>query len=572
MPWADLTTSWVDAYSQIISIINKDTEETQYNSFILDNHTAQSLSICVSQTEILKDSVFSSYHIDKIPQEDLIHLRAIVLIRPTPENLTLLRGELTNPKFKDYFIFFTNRVPGEEYLERLAHADTKELVRYVGEVYIDFMPVNDTLFDLAVHQKKLKYDGDDLKDIAERLSSVLIAQGRRPVIHYIDACEQTKRLAVRLDSIFQSLKLPDSVTLRPCNLVLVDRAEDPLTPLTVNWTFQALVHEVCTVSAGRAMNVAKEGEPVEAVPFAWTMDEYAKLAFQDYGEASRMIGQMCRTKIDNRQSVMQLQGADLSAYRNFIDKMPETLRYETAVDNYFKVHGALNPAFKKKSMYEWSRWQQDVLTGAMKAGSATASFIAKLNPATEDNLEMALKAAALFAVKFQKGESEPPLKDVTKLMRELCNSGVSIRELDFISKAFNYGQNKNRFLTGGKNSQPVYPPGMVDNELMKAPPLLTKLMQALARHQQGDVQWIRGKGGAGFFQTIRDEDTVDGDACIFILGGVTFAEAATARLFNRQLGSRLMIGGNVVHNTDSFCAALSQLPNSEAVHVGELLG
>ena len=39
-----------------------------------------------------------------------MHLKAVYFIRPNKENLNKLKGEIANPNFKEYHLFFTNEI------------------------------------------------------------------------------------------------------------------------------------------------------------------------------------------------------------------------------------------------------------------------------------------------------------------------------------------------------------------------------------------------------------------------------------------------------------------------------
>lgn len=58
-----------------------------------------------SQSEILQKEVYLFERIDiQNPGEGLKHLKCIVFLRPTPENISLLSRELRYPKYGVYFI------------------------------------------------------------------------------------------------------------------------------------------------------------------------------------------------------------------------------------------------------------------------------------------------------------------------------------------------------------------------------------------------------------------------------------------------------------------------------------
>ena len=46
------------------------------------------------------------------PRDDSVaHVKAVCLLRPTPENIRALKQHLAEPRFLEYHLFFTNMVP-----------------------------------------------------------------------------------------------------------------------------------------------------------------------------------------------------------------------------------------------------------------------------------------------------------------------------------------------------------------------------------------------------------------------------------------------------------------------------
>jgi len=56
--------------------------------------------------------------------------QAVILVRPTAENISILVAHLKAPRFCEYHLFFSNVLPGD-YLRRLADADTSFVVKQV---------------------------------------------------------------------------------------------------------------------------------------------------------------------------------------------------------------------------------------------------------------------------------------------------------------------------------------------------------------------------------------------------------------------------------------------------------
>lgn len=85
-----------------------------YVNFILFVSFQTSIvSMVFSQSEILQKEVYLFERIDSHSKWDnMKHMKCIVFIRPTPENISLLLRELRYPKYGVYFIcMYTNCLP-----------------------------------------------------------------------------------------------------------------------------------------------------------------------------------------------------------------------------------------------------------------------------------------------------------------------------------------------------------------------------------------------------------------------------------------------------------------------------
>lgn len=64
------------------------------------------MSVVYSQSDLLKKEVFLVELIDSISKskESMSHLKAVYFLRPTSDNIQLLRRQLANPRFGEYHL------------------------------------------------------------------------------------------------------------------------------------------------------------------------------------------------------------------------------------------------------------------------------------------------------------------------------------------------------------------------------------------------------------------------------------------------------------------------------------
>ena len=79
-----------------------------------------------TQTDIIQKQVYLVEELGAAVHERMLHLKAIVFVRPTQANIRALEKELANPTYGEYHIFFSNVLP-RTLLESVARADKKEV-------------------------------------------------------------------------------------------------------------------------------------------------------------------------------------------------------------------------------------------------------------------------------------------------------------------------------------------------------------------------------------------------------------------------------------------------------------
>ena len=221
------------------------------------------VSLVESQTAIQQREVFLVQRLDKSapPREPMPYMKCIVFARPTAENIMHLHRELEDPKYSEYHIFFTN-VCRPTFLEELAEADEFSLVRQVQEIFADFFAFNVDLFSLEEPTRYMISEREIVLSVGVKdrcvdgLVALQLALRKRATVRYTAASVDTMRLgelvASRMDSEGSGLfdfhrGGPD----RNCVLLILDRRDDPVTPLLNQWTYQAMVHELVGIDRNR---------------------------------------------------------------------------------------------------------------------------------------------------------------------------------------------------------------------------------------------------------------------------------------------------------------------------------
>ena len=159
-------------------------------------------------------------------------------------------------------------------LERLAEADDHEVVKSIVEYFADFLVVNPDLCCLPLSSRIWSaspdmWNQDSLTRTVEGTLAMLLSLKKKPLIRYEKNSLLCKKLATEVryamtqeEQLFDFRK-PDT----PPILLLVDRRDDPVTPLLTQWTYQAMVHELLGIDNGRVnLSDVPEVRPEFKVP------------------------------------------------------------------------------------------------------------------------------------------------------------------------------------------------------------------------------------------------------------------------------------------------------------------
>lgn len=187
-----------------------------------------------------------------------------------------------------FFLDFSNIVPRTD-IKLLAENDQSESIREIKEIYADYLCVNSNLFSLNIPTCLHRYNWTELalNRTVEGLSALLLSLKYRPCIRYRAGSTPAQTLAKQIydrivkESTLFDFRVQESGAPPPLLLIL-DRKDDPVTPLLNQWTYQAMVHELLTIDNNRVDLTGVEGAPkdLKEVVLSTEQDEfYAKVFY-----------------------------------------------------------------------------------------------------------------------------------------------------------------------------------------------------------------------------------------------------------------------------------------------------
>mmetsp|Transcript_24795 Transcript_24795/g.58124 ORF Transcript_24795/g.58124 Transcript_24795/m.58124 type:complete len:592 (-) Transcript_24795:98-1873(-) len=564
---------------------------------LLDASTTQTVSCVYSQTEILSREVYLVSRLDDSSQNpnlgehinangsvsnlnDLTmsmpsHLKAVCYLRPTDINAGLLVRELASPRFSEYHIFFSGVVSGG-LLRLVAENDEQELVKQVQEFYGDFLPINEDLVTLncrntlAMSAATGTAWARDLAHLYERnrrgVEGMLLSLRKQPTqIRYQRSSALAQQLArdvsdsIASDQIFHFRK-SGSGTL----LLILDRLDDPVTPLLSQWTYQAMVHELLGLNNNRvilrgAPNIAKD---LEEVVLSAQQDEFfRKNRHANFGELGEAIQKLLNDYQNHTASHDPSRLNSIEDMQRFMEKFPELRSQSHNVSKHVALMGELARLVDICSLMDVSQFEQE-LACADDHSAHMKELMEKLgSPSVK--IPDKLRLGMLYALRYEDSGN------VNLVKTAMARGGVSEDMIELVDTVLRYGGSKARgpglygerskdLMTKMTKSILTSVQG-VSNVYAQHVPVLMDTVQSICRGKlrMDSHPYLVGKppgAGAG-------NDPVPEDIIVFMAGGVTYEEATKIEEFNRTnpFKVKVILGGSTIHNSTSFLEELKIL-------------
>lgn len=539
---------------------------------VLDANTVSIISVAFSQSELLQKEVFLVETVDSLSKEVMTHLKAVCFLRPTAENIQHLKRHLSNPRFGEYHLYFSN-ILKTHYLQILGDSDEHEVVQQVQEFYADFVSMDPYHFTLNMPSNYI-YMLPPVADpqstqlycdrVRDGISAVFLALKRRPIIRFQRSSDIARRIAQETAKLMyeEESALFDfrRSEISPLLLIL-DRRDDPVTPLLNQWTYQAMVHELLEIKDNKVdlRTFIKVPKDQQEVVLSSEQDTFFKAnMFENFGDLGMNIKRMVdefQQKAKSNQNIQTLE--DMA---KFVDNYPEYKKMHGNVSKHVTMVTELSRIVDERKLMSLSHTEQEL---ACNAGQV-AAFEAVMNHLNDESVSDVdrLRLVMLYALRYEK---ESPIQ-LEQLVHKLASrptryksglvhfllkqAGVDKRTGDLFGNRdfFNRARNMARGLKG------------VENVYTQHQPLLYNTIESIVKGRLRDIDY---PFIGNHYQQVRPQEVV-----IFIVGGTTYEEARTVALQNAaNTGTRIILGGSVVLNSKRFMKDLEEALRSARANV-----
>ncbi|KAL1302574.1 hypothetical protein AAFC00_002955 [Neodothiora populina] len=539
---------------------------------LLDNETVSIVSSATTQSALLNHEVYLTDRLDKDSREKMRHLRCLCFVRPSPDSIQFLIDEFREPKYGEYYIYFSNIIK-KSALERLAEADDHEVVKAVQEYFADFLVINPDLMSLSLTHRIWSsspdmWNQDSLQRSTEGVIALLLSLKKRPLIRYEKNSLLSKKLAteVRYQMTQEEQLFDFRKTDTPPILLIVDRRDDPVTPLLTQWTYQAMVHELLGIENGRVdmSNVPEVRPEFKEILVSQDQDPFFKknmyLNFGDLGQNAKDYVEQFASK---QQSSHKLES--IEDMKRFVEDYPEFRRLSGNVTKHVTLVTELSRRVGEDNLLDVSELEQSLACNDNH--STDVKNLQRLIQDPKTPADSKLRLVAIYALRYAShpANSTPALTDLLSVA-----GGLSRHRINLIPKLLTYAHSLQSLPQSGAIPDLFQPSSIfsgardrfnrglrgVENVYTQHSPRLETTVQDLIKGRLRDTQYPFVEGGG----TTRDKPQ---DIIVFMIGGTTYEEAKMVAQVNASSpGVRVVLGGTSVHNSASFLDEVEEAVDS----------